>query len=90
MDERITATRAARSFSDLLNRVRYRKDRFIIVRGGEAVALLTPPPPSESQCTLANLLQALASAAPPDEGFADDLEVIQEEQPSMPDVPWDS
>jgi len=42
----ITATEAARRFSDLLNRVAYRHETLEISRGGRAVARLTPVQPT--------------------------------------------
>lgn len=44
--ESITATKAARRFSDLLNRVAYRHETLEISRGGRAVARLTPVQPA--------------------------------------------
>ncbi len=44
--ESITATKAARRFSDLLNRVAYRHETVVISRGGRAVARLMPVRPS--------------------------------------------
>lgn len=41
----ITATNAARGFSDLLNRVAYRQETLVISRGGRAVAKLGPAEP---------------------------------------------
>ncbi|MBV8303271.1 MAG: type II toxin-antitoxin system Phd/YefM family antitoxin, partial [Acidimicrobiia bacterium] len=38
----VTATEAARSFSDLLDAVEHRGERFTIVRRGKAVAQLQP------------------------------------------------
>lgn len=38
----ISATDAARSFADLINRVRYQGEEFEIIRGGERVARVTP------------------------------------------------
>ncbi len=35
--KRISATGASRTFSELLNRVRYRGDSFVIERAGEAI-----------------------------------------------------
>ena len=42
MPKKISATEAARSFSDILNRVRYRGEEFVIERGGEAVCRMIP------------------------------------------------
>jgi hypothetical protein len=42
----LTATEAARGFGDLLARVRYRGEAFLIRRGRTIVARLGPAPPS--------------------------------------------
>ncbi|NJO35945.1 MAG: type II toxin-antitoxin system Phd/YefM family antitoxin [Rhodospirillales bacterium] len=39
---RITATEAARNFSDILNRAQYRGESFEVTRGGEVVATIKP------------------------------------------------
>jgi prevent-host-death family protein len=58
----ISATDAARNFSDLLNRVRYRGERFEVSRGGEVVARVEPP--LRKRTTVA-ALRALLKALPP-------------------------
>ena len=80
MNVRISATEAARNLSDLLNRVRYRGERFTVVRGGEEVAEIVPAMPGGG-VTLVELRRALAPLGPPDEGFLDDLGRIRAEQP---------
>lgn len=90
MSSRISATDAARNFSELLNRVRYGREEFLIVRGGEAVGRLAPPPP-ERRPTLGDLIDRLARLDGPDPGFADDLAEIQASQPTLAEPPeWDS
>jgi antitoxin (DNA-binding transcriptional repressor) of toxin-antitoxin stability system len=42
MGKTISATEAARHFSDLLNKVGFRGERYTIARGGKAIARLTP------------------------------------------------
>lgn len=88
MSTTITATEAARSFSDLLNRVRYRGETFRIVRSGEEVAQLTTP--SHSGISLRELLDTLQANRPDDPEFADDLVRIQASQPKLVEDPWDS
>ena len=39
----VTATQVARSFSDFINRVHYKGETFVIERGGETIAQLSPP-----------------------------------------------
>jgi len=77
---KISATEAARNLSDLLSRVRYRGERFTIVRGGEEVASLVPAVGSRS-VTLREVRLALASLPTPDDAFARDLDQIRAEQP---------
>jgi prevent-host-death family protein len=89
MSRRVTATEAARQFSDLLNRVRYEGETFVIVRGGEEVGQLVPTQPNPS-LTLRSLFEILDSEAAPDPEFADDLEAIQREQPLAGETPWPS
>lgn len=87
MHVKITATAAAKGFSDLLNRIRYRGESFEITRGGVVVALVGPPAP---QSTVRDLFELLKSFSPGGLGLADDLEDIQAEQPVMPESAWDS
>jgi antitoxin (DNA-binding transcriptional repressor) of toxin-antitoxin stability system len=45
MTTRISATNAARNFSDLINRVRYQGTSFDIERGNEVIARIVPAAP---------------------------------------------
>ena len=87
METRITATELAKSLSDILNRVRYRGERFVIERNGEPIASLAPSAPVG--ITMGELAALLANLPRPDEGFVDDLEAIQASQPkaSIPEWP---
>jgi prevent-host-death family protein len=85
----ITATEAARRMSDLLNRVRYRNESFIIIRGGEEIARLigiADQPP----ITLSEAVSAAAAHRTADPSFAGDLESIQRQQSPPGDDPWAS
>jgi prevent-host-death family protein len=84
--ERISATDAARKFSELLNRVRYRGDQFEVVRGGVVIARIVPAAASKGP-TVRSLFAALGNAERPDPGFADDLEAVQADQQTAND-PW--
>jgi prevent-host-death family protein len=75
MEHRISATELARRLGDILARVRYRGDSFVVERNGDPVARLVPLP----QKAISSLREALAAwqgAGTPDPGFADDLERI--------------
>ncbi len=54
-----TVTEVLRNFSDYINRVSYRGERFVLVRGGKEVAELVPAPTAGRR--LAELPAVLAS-----------------------------
>ena len=85
MESRLSATRAARHFSDLLNRVFYRGEAFLIERGGQPVCRILPAGPRT--CTVAELVELLRAAPQPDPGYWTDLEDIIRSQPPLPRAP---
>jgi antitoxin (DNA-binding transcriptional repressor) of toxin-antitoxin stability system len=89
MSQTVTATEAARNFSDLLNRVRYGGETFVILRGGEAVGQLAPVETNQAP-TFRELLVMLKEMEWPDEQFGSDLEAIQSEQLPPGESPWHS
>jgi antitoxin (DNA-binding transcriptional repressor) of toxin-antitoxin stability system len=88
MEKEITATDAVRDFSDLLNRIKFGGDHYIIKRGGKAVAYMGPlreaniPRPLEE---LKALLKELPNLDDDLEAFAADLESLWKHQPSLPE-----
>ena len=88
MERTISATELAKHLSDVLNRVHYRGEQFVIERNGQPVASLGPLT-SPAGITMRELAERLGSLAMPDDGFADDLEAIQAAQPraEMPEWP---
>jgi antitoxin (DNA-binding transcriptional repressor) of toxin-antitoxin stability system len=89
MSQKVTATEAARNFSDLLNRVRYGGETFVILRGGEAVGQLAPVEPSQAP-TFREFLAMMKETEWPDDQFGSDLEAIQSEQLPPGESPWQS
>jgi tRNA(fMet)-specific endonuclease VapC len=59
MSRELGVTEAQRNFSDVLNRIAYRGERFTLIRGGRPVAELTPVPPAAGLGDLPGLLDAL-------------------------------
>jgi hypothetical protein len=57
----ISVTEAARRFSEFLNRVAYRQEQFLLVRGRRAVAELRPAPAGRSLQELPLLWKNLPS-----------------------------
>lgn len=89
--ERVTATEAARRFSDLLNRVRYQGASFEIARGKEIVARIVPaaPPRAVKLAELDALMANLPSLAPEDvTQFEKDVDRVRREIP-FPEAKWD-
>jgi prevent-host-death family protein len=67
---RMTATEAARSFSELLNRVAAGEE-IEVIRSGAQVAVISPP--RERLMSAARFRELIASAPPPDDGFVDEV-----------------
>jgi prevent-host-death family protein len=86
--EKVTATDAARRFSDLVNRVFYRHESFVIVRNGQEVGKLVPPDPAPT-ATFSQLV-AIVRSHRLDGDFAGDLLAIRAAQPRLPQDPWES
>lgn len=84
---RVSATEAARSFSELLNRVRYRGETFIIERGGESICEIRPTGPA--RFTGADLMTLLHSLPAIDEDYLDAVEEVTRTQPLLPESPWE-
>ncbi len=83
---RLSATDAARRFSDVLNRVAAGEE-IEIVRNGAPVAVLSPP---RARVLPASRLKALLRSLPPvDDDFAEDLRQIRREA-GVPESPWPS
>lgn len=88
METKITSTELARNLSDILNRVRYKGEQFIVERNGEPVAALGPAVAPAEAPTVADFFERLRALEWPDEDFADDLEQIQASQPKAEFPDW--
>ncbi len=88
MEYRLSATELARKVGDVLGRIRYRRDSFLIERNGEPVARMIPLA-DRPRATLRDVVLAWREAGEPDIGFAEDLESVSR-QDHPPDDPWDS
>jgi prevent-host-death family protein len=82
----MTATEAARSFSDVLNRVAAGEE-VEVTRSGAPVALIVPP---RARLVSAERFRELMASAPcADEDFADDLRAVRRSA-GPPGEPWPS
>ena len=86
---RITATELARNLSDVLNRVRYQGEHFVVVRNGEEIARLNPRP-EHRKASLGELVEVVRKAPKPDSQYWDDVEEARRlmNQPLEPRT-WD-
>jgi antitoxin (DNA-binding transcriptional repressor) of toxin-antitoxin stability system len=89
METKTTATDLAKNLSDVLNRIRYRGERFLVERNNEPVAALLPVTAARG-ITVAELFERLRTISLPDEGFADAVEAIQAAQPKVEFPQWPS
>jgi prevent-host-death family protein len=72
VDRRISATALSRRLGDVLGRVRYRGESFLVERNGEPVARVVPVA-AGSLTTLEEAFAAWRSTGRPEQSFADDL-----------------
>jgi antitoxin (DNA-binding transcriptional repressor) of toxin-antitoxin stability system len=84
MEFRISATDLARRLGDVLGRIRYRGESFVIDRNGTAVARIGPVPGAG---TLRDAMDAWRASAT-DPAFADDLARVNASD-HPPANPWD-
>ena len=88
MDTVISATELARRVGDVLARIRYRGESFVVERNGTPVARIGPVPGS-APGTLREALAAWRGVALRDPSFADDIARVNAEDQPPADV-WDS
>lgn len=87
MTTRVSATEAVRTFSDLLNRIRYRGEEFVVERAGEPVCRMTPATPLR-RLTLRELASLLREIPNTDTGYASDVRRAVRSQGRLPRSPW--
>jgi prevent-host-death family protein len=87
MATRITATELSRKLSDVLSRVQYKGESFVIERNGQPVGVLGPPE-AEKGPTWGELIRALDGKLTGDSSFADDLEWAQANQGQVEIRDW--
>lgn len=86
MEKRISATRAVRDFSEILNTIKFKGVHYVIERGGKPVASMKPIDENTDLKTLGDLKALLKNLPRLDEeldAFAADLEDIRKDQPIM-------
>ena len=84
----VSATQAARSFSELLDRVCYRGESFVIERGGELVCEMSRVKPP--RFTGDDFLSLIHSLPKPDSRYWEVVESATRQKPRIPQSPWES
>ena len=92
MSETLTVTEVVRHFAEYVNRVAYRHESFVLVRGKKPIAELRPLPAGKRLAELPGLLAALPPLSAAEAGeFADDLDAARKElSRTEEDDPWRS
>lgn len=88
MTKTINATEAVRRFSEILNSIKYKGDRYTVVRDGKPVASITPVDKSVKEMTLgdlAGLLKTLPNLGDDAELFRKDIKDALRHQPLLPE-----
>jgi prevent-host-death family protein len=86
--EAVSATEAVRTFSDLLNSVKYKGKSYTIIRGGKPIAEIVPVgefPQERRIGDLMGILKKLPSLGDDAENFARDIGEIVMLSPFMPE-----
>jgi len=86
MEKRISATRAVRDFSEVLNTIKFKGVHYIIERGGKPIASMKSIDEKIDPMTLGELkalLKKLPRLEEELDAFASDLEEISRNQPIM-------
>ena len=93
MEKIIKATEVVRSFSVILNRVKFQGNRYIIIRGGKPVASIGPIEYLQKQHKLRELktiLENIPRLGEEAAAFEADMRNIIKHGPSLPkEMPWD-
>lgn len=79
MPQTLSVTKIVRHFAEYINRVAYRGECFVLVRGNKPVAELCPLPTGKRLAELPTLLASLPHLSSAEaEQFADDLTAARE------------
>ncbi len=91
MPETLTVTEMSRKFADYMNRVKYRRERFILKKGNESFAEIKPLPRGLTGAEFLELIKNGPHLDPDDvEQFAMDIDDARRELNGLPvRDPWE-
>lgn len=87
MEKVVGATDIVRNFSEILNSVKYKRERYTILRGGKAIACISPVKGYYKEKTLKDLKELLKMLPRLDdevERFEKNIRENKKHQPSVP------
>ena len=87
MVSHISATEAIQAFPEMIERVRSHGEVFVVEQAGEPICQIAPMGPAKR--TVRDLVRLLQSAPRPDDAYLDAVEDIANNQPMLPEVPWE-
>ena len=88
MVSHISAAEAVQTFPEMIERVRADGAVFVVEQGGEPICQIAPV--GRAQRTVRDLVRLLQSAPRPDDAYLDAVEEVANNQPTLPEVPWES
>jgi len=83
----LSATEASRNFSEIMNRVKYRGESFVVERGGERICEIRPAAPA--RFTGADLIALIRSLPSPGDGYLKVVEELTRSQKKLPKSKWE-
>jgi prevent-host-death family protein len=89
MGKTISATEAARAFSEIINSVKYKGESYTIIRGGKPAAVIVPVKAATSGRILRELraiINNLPKLGKDAERFLEDVEEDFKSQPPLPEM----
>jgi len=92
MPETLTVTEMSRKFADYMNRVRYRRESFILTKGNEPFAEIRPLPRGVTGAELLKILQSGPHLTPEEaEAFGRDIDEARKAMGTIADLrdPWE-
>mgnify|MGYP001584890665 CR=1 FL=1 len=88
MEVDVSSTELVRGLGDVLARVRYRRDSFVVRKNGRVIARIVPAD-AQAGATVREALGAWVASGPPDRAFADDLARVNSADAPAGN-PWES
>lgn len=92
MPETLTVTEMSRKFADYMNRVKYRRESFILTKGNEPFAEIRPLPRGVTGAELLNILRSGPHLTPEEaEAFGRDIDEARNAIGTIADLrnPWE-